>query len=165
MKRFIQKTRTLIILVALLLLSNIAVVCYFLLWNKPDTERRVRDSAAIERRIQKELGFTSEQAVAFHALFQANSDSLKMLGDQVRRAKDNFYRYIREPALEDSAVQQAARELAQRQLAVEWQWFHHFRQVRALCTEPQQAQYDSLITRMINRRMAGRSAGRPPSLP
>lgn len=163
MRTFMLNTRALIFLVVVLLLSNIAVVGYLLLRKMPVTTRPGRDGVSVESRIQKDLAFNPEQAAAFHQLFQSNSDSLKILGEQVRQAKLEFYELLRKPVVGDSLVQQAVQELSRRQQRIELQWFRHFSQVRAICTAPQQVKYDSVITQMVNRRSRSWTAGNPSS--
>lgn len=156
MKRFIPHTRTLILLVVLLLLANLFLVAYMVMEKKSASSRTGRDRSAIESRIQRELGLSREQSAAFHTLFQQHMDSVKLLGDELLRAKQAFYQLMRAPAVNDSGVQAASRELSLRQQQMELHWFRHFSRVRALCNEPQRVKYDSMVTRMVNRRSWGR---------
>ena len=163
MSKLMQNSKGLILLVAILLLTNIAVLVYFLSYKKPGKPGQPRERKSIVEFVQKEIGFTDQQSAQFKVLHDSHIDSLKLLGEDIRKTKTAFYNLLQQPDISDSTILSVADLLGEKQEAVEMNNYRHFQKVRALCSDPQQQlKFDSMVTRMINRPF-GRRGGPPRS--
>ena len=149
----IRNNKALIFLVIILLLSNIGLLFYFLSWKKPPGRGwggRKGESSIVDF-MKKEIGFTEDQSVQYKALHELNRDSLKILGENIRKSKTELYGLVQKNMATDSSVQNTAEQIALLQKKIELTMFYHFQKVRALCNTEQKVKLDSLVTRMNNR--------------
>jgi periplasmic protein CpxP/Spy len=151
------RNKNLLFIIAALLLTNIAVLVYFL-WIKPcepktDSQKR----SSMTEMLEKEVGFTDEQVGQYKQLKEEQKATIRPMYDEMRKAKDSLFRLLSDPSVNDSIINKVSDVIAQKQKALDLQTFNHFKKVRALCTTPeQQTKYDSLVLRMF------RKMGKPP---
>lgn len=159
-----SRNKNLIFIIAVLLLTNIAVLVYFLAWKKPGERMRGPDrKGGFVEILEKEVGFDETQVARYHSMKQEQREKVRPLYDEMRKAKDSLFRLMSDPTVTDSVISHAGDVIAQRQKALDLQTFQHFRRVRELCANPdQQVKYDSAILRMF-RKMA-RPARKPDTL-
>jgi Spy/CpxP family protein refolding chaperone len=161
-----RNNKALIFLVVILLLSNIGLLLYFLLWNKPTHKASgpPKGEFSIVDYMKKEIGFNDEQTKQFQQLHELNRDSLKTIGDSIRSSKNALYKLMQESAsANDSAVSAAIRTLSSYQQRMEMNMFRHFQRVRNICSPEQQVKLDSMVVRMNNRPSGYRRGGPPRS--
>ncbi len=155
-----SKNRTLLFIIAFLLLINIAAVFYFF-WFR-DEQKRSRDKDSMRNGIalalQKEVGFTDSQVTQYKQLKEEHWKIAKPLFDSMQLAKDNLYNLVKADSVSDSLLQARVDQIAARQKAMDLQGFRHFRKVRALCTPEQLPRYDSLMKKIIAKK--GRPQGK-----
>ncbi|SRR5258705_7578041 len=149
-----SRNRNLIFIIAVLLLTNIAVLSYFL-WIKPTRtdggDGRDKRRPGIADKLRDSIGFNNEQVAQYEKLKDEQWASLRPMFDDMRKAKDNLFKLISDPNATDSLIDKTSDVIAQKQKALDLQTFNHFKKVRALCTPEQQPKYDSLIQRMFRR--------------
>jgi len=152
-----SRNRNLIFIIAALLLTNIAVLVYFLWIKQPTTEGGGHGRPRIDMadRLKDSVGFNDEQVAQFKKLKDEQWATIRPLFDEMRKAKDSLFKLISDPDVSDSVINKTSDVIAQKQKALDLQTFNHFKKVRALCTPDQQPKYDSLIQRMF------RKMGRP----
>ena len=165
MSSTIKNNKALIFLVVVLLLSNVGLILYFLVWKKPGNRQwgGQRGDFSIVDHMKKEVGFNEEQTKQFKELHEKNRDSLKLLGDNIRNAKNELYKLLQQANAPDSIVNRTAEQIAQNQKKMELTMFRHFQKVRAICDSQQQVKLDSLVSRMNNRSPWYRRGGSPHS--
>ena len=153
MSSTIKNSKALIFLVVVLLLSNVGLLLYFLVWKKPGNRQWAgkKGDFSIVDFMKKEVGFNVEQTKQFKELHEKNWDSLKVLGDSIRNTKNELYKLLQRANTPDSMVNRAAEQLAQNQKSMELTMFRHIQRVRAICDSQQQVKLDSLVSRMNNR--------------
>lgn len=158
-----KKNKTLLLLVVILLLSNLGLLLYFFAWKKPGYKNGggPRGEFAIVDFMKKEIGFTEEQTKQFKALHEANRDSLKILGENIRKAKTELYSLLQQGNTPDSLINSTAEKMSQYQKRMEISMFYHFQKVRAICNTEQKIKLDSLVNRMNNRPPWFRRGGGP----
>jgi Spy/CpxP family protein refolding chaperone len=159
-----RNNKALIFLVVILLLSNIGLLLYFLLWKKPSHKPSgpPKGEFSIVDFMKKEIGFNDEQTKQFQQLHELNRDSLKTIGDSIRSSKNVLYKLMQQSShASDSAVNAAIRTLSIYQQRMEVNMFRHFERVRAICNPEQQVKLDSMVVRMNNRVPGGRRGGSP----
>ena len=146
------RNRNLLIIIGVLLLTNIAVLVYFLGQKKPakpsDGEK---DRAGMAEMLQKEVGFTDEQTAQYKQLKEKQKQTIRPMYDDMRKTKDSLFRLLSYPETNDSLLNKISDAIAQKQKALDLQTFNHFKNVRTLCTPEQQPKYDSMVLRMFRK--------------
>ena len=150
------RNRNLLIIIAVLLLTNIAVLVYFIGPKKSATSHGERDRGNIAEMLQKEVGFNDEQTARYKQLKEKQRELIRPMYDNMRKAKDSLFRLLSYPDTNDSLLNKVSDAIAQKQKALDLQTFNHFKIVRTLCTPEQHPKYDSMILRMFSK------MGRPP---
>jgi len=148
------RNRNLLIIIGVLLLTNIAVLVYFLgqkKSTKPVTSHSEKDKNGIAEMLQKEVGFNDEQTAQYKQLKEKQRETIKPMYDDMRKAKDSLFRLLSYPETNDSLLNKMADAIAQKQKALDLQTFNHFKRVRTLCTPEQQPKYDSMVLRMFRK--------------
>lgn len=148
------RNRNLLIIIAALLLTNVAVLVYFLGQKKnekspaPDSGR---DKNFVAEMLQKEVGFNDEQTARYKELKGKQREKIRPMYDDMRKAKDSLFRLLSYPETSDSVVNKLADVIAQKQKAIDLETLNHFRRVRTLCTADQLAKYDTMILQMFRK--------------
>jgi Spy/CpxP family protein refolding chaperone len=157
-----RSNKGLIFLVVVLLLSNIGLLLYFLVWKKPAHKSGGgRGDFSIVEYMKKEIGFSEDQTKQFQQLHEQNRESLKQIGDSIRFYKNSLYALLKQEPVNDSAVSTAIEAVSQHQQKMELTMFRHFQRVRAICDPGQQVKLDSMLNRMNNRPSWYRRGGPP----
>jgi periplasmic protein CpxP/Spy len=150
--------KTLLVIIAVLLLTNIAVLGYFLWYKKPATPiRNDREHNGISDALQKEVGFSDDQVAQYKLLKDKQREIIRPMFDDMRKSKDSLFRLLSVTEVNDSVLNKVTDVIAQKQKMLDLQTFYHFKRVRALCKPDQEAKYDSMVVRMF------RKMGRPRS--
>ena len=148
MKQFTQN-RLLVLVVAILLIANLALMLYFFVFRrKPEMERPQRP---VSEYVQKKLGFNAEQASKFQQLRDQHKEEMKPLIEEMKKLKDSLYSLLRRPDTNDSAAVALTKRIGDKQKDWELMIFHHFQQVRAICDSTQLPKFDSLVHQMVER--------------
>ena len=151
------RNKTLVAIIAVLLLSNITMLLYFVVWKesgKPQHsggDNNKRRSPMTEF-LQKDIGFSAQQLTAFDSLKQRHFAALRPLGEELGRSRDSLYQLAAKNP-DDSALQSATDAIGRRQSALELRLFENFLQIRHLCTPEQLPRFDSLAPSLV-RKMA-----------
>jgi hypothetical protein len=154
-----SSNRPLIFIIAVLLLTNIAVLSYFLWFKKQPghgDEIKPDRKPGMETPLQKEVGFSEDQLVQYRQMRDEQMKAIKPMFEDVRKAKDSLFSLIGNSNMSDSAIGLIAEEIAQKQKVMDLRMFNHFKRIRGLCKPDQLAKYDSVVQRMM-KKMGGRS--------
>jgi len=144
--------KNLLIIIAVLLLTNIGVLGYFLWYKKPPEKQEQRDrNNGITDVLQKEVGFSPEQIAQYKQMKDRQRETIRPMYDEMRKAKDSLFHLLKDSAVSDSTAAKAADLIAQRQKMLDLQTFAYFRKVRGLCTPEQLPRYDSVIQNMFSK--------------
>ena len=145
--------KNLLFIIAVLLLTNIAVLVYFLAYKKDhEPKKGMSRGMGLSEILKKEVGFDDNQVARYKELKEEQTERIRPLFDEMRKAKDSLFRQMGNAAVNDSVFSQTAEAIAQRQKLIDLEAFNHFRKVRALCANPdQQVKYDSAILRMFRK--------------
>lgn len=147
-----SRNKTLLFIIAVLLLTNIAMLVYFLgkREDKPKSQRSQR--GGLTEMLQKDVGFNEEQVARYKKLKEQQWETIRPMFDQMRKAKDSLFRLMGDSTANDSLINKAAEAIASQQKALDLQAFNHFKRVRELCSNTeQQVKYDSAILRMFRK--------------
>lgn len=147
--------KTLLFIIAALLLTNIAVLVYFLRKNDQEPDKSHR-GAGLTELLLNDVGFSNDQVEQYKQLKERQRETIRPMFDEMRKAKDSLFRLMSDSTVSDSVINNAANVIAEKQKAIELQAFAHFKRVRGICRNPVQLEkYDSAILRMF------RKIGRP----
>jgi Spy/CpxP family protein refolding chaperone len=153
----ITKNRSLVSIIIFLLITNIAMLVFFLVLNNPvQKNQHPKDQNGMSGVLQNEVGFTKGQVDSYLALRKNQMDTVHALFDQLRKSKMDFYNLIYSSQVSDSSLNKAADLIAERQKALDLQMFSHFKTVRNICTPDQLQKFDSTIKKVFIR-MTGRT--------
>ena len=154
------RNRPLIFIITVLLLTNIAVLGYFLWYKKEpgsnDGPRPPKRPPGIEWQLQNEVGFSEDQLAPYRLMRDEQRKIIKPMFEEIRKSKDSLFSLVGDANANDSVVASVAEAIAQKQKAMDLRMFNHFRKIRELCKPNQYAKYDSLVQRMMKK------MGRPP---
>lgn len=149
------RNRNLLIIIGVLLLTNIAVLVYFLGQKKPgnpETSYSGKDKGSgIAEMLQKEVGFNEGQTEQYKQLKEKQKETIRPMYDDMRKVKDSLFRLLSYPDTNDSLLNRIADAIAQKQKALDLQTFNYFKKLRTLCTPEQQPKYDSMVLRMFRK--------------
>ena len=147
-----SKNKTLVFISILLLVANIALLAFFF-WPKSSSSQPANSDAnkdILAEALKNDVGFDDGQVVQYKQLKDQQWASMKSKFDDLRAAKDSFFHLISVENISDSLVNAASDKIASRQKALDLEAFDHFKEVRKICSNPnQQAKYDSLVQRMF----------------
>lgn len=150
-----SRNKNLLFIIAVLLLTNIAVLGYFLWFKKPEPKQqhsRGGGPGMMIEALQKEVGFTDAQISEYKKLKDLQKETVRPLFDEMRKAKEGLFRLIADSTVSDSAIQAAGNAIAQQQKALDIETLNHFKKVRLLCsTDEQRVKYDSAVLQMFRK--------------
>ena len=150
------KNKSLVSIIVFLLITNIVMLIFFLLMNKPIQKNSHRDQNGMSGILQKEVGFTKDQLDTYQSLRKEQLDSVHILFDDIREAKMNFYTLIYGDHVADSVINNTANVIAEKQKTLDLHMFNHFKMVRNICTPDQLQKFDSTIKKVFVR-MTGKT--------
>ncbi|MEO8860835.1 MAG: hypothetical protein ABI358_05395 [Ginsengibacter sp.] len=151
------KNKSLISIIIFLLITNIAMLIFFLALNNPAQKNlSTRDQNGMSGMLQKEVGFSKDQLDKYQSLRKEDLDSIHSLFDGLRKTKMSFYSLIYSSNVSDSSVKNAANLAAEKQKSLDLKMFTHFKMVRNICTPEQLEKFDSTIKKVFIR-MTSRS--------
>ena len=162
----ITKNRSLVSIIIFLLISNIAILIFFLGikdGRKTSHGKDGRNTVAVF--LQNDMGFNKERMDEYQKLREAQMKSVKPLFDSIRSAKENFYSllYINNVSdsfinnAADSFINNAADVIGEKQMALDMQMFSHFKNIRNLCAPQELPKFDSLFKKVVEKMTSGRS--------
>ena len=146
--------RNLLIIIAVLLLTNIAVLVYFLSDRNPGHTKNAEvksEPSSVTEMLQKDVGFSEEQMTVYKQMKEKQKEVIRPMFDDMRKSKDSLFRLLSYPETQDSVLVRMADGIAKKQKALDLQTFTYFRKVRTLCQGDQLPKYDSMILPMLRK--------------
>jgi len=150
------KNRALVSIIIFLVISNIAILIYFLYFSDGRKGSYGKDRNAVSGFLQKDMGFNKEQINKYQELKTTHLQTIKPVFNDIRTAKENFYNLLYVNNISDSAVDKAAAVIGEKQIALDKQMFNHFKSVRNLCTPQELPKFDSSFKKVVEKMTGGR---------
>ena len=147
-----SRNKILLIAVIILLLTNIAILAFFLTGKGPDKGGRAGREAMLTNFLQKDIGFDKTQMDAYDTLNKKNNEAMRTSFDEVRSNRQQLYKELGAEAFSDSAINVAALKVADKQKDIEVKMLTHLSNVRKLCTAAQRPRFDSLFYKVWNKK-------------
>jgi protein CpxP len=145
------RNRVLLTIIAVLLITNLAMLFLFFRMNKADEHKK---SPGFSERLKTDVGFTSGQFEVYDVKRKAFWTKMRQRFDDIKTTKQNFYHYLYDPNVPDSVLQKHADEIGNQQKDLDLFVIRHFKDVRTMCTKEQLPKYDSLMPLIIDRMTA-----------
>lgn len=146
-----SNNKILSIAVALLLITNIALVIFMLKGkNEPDSKRSGSKGDPFEN-MAKELKMTEEQKKEHLRFRDEYFKIVRPLFDSVRSAKSAFFALVKDSTVTDSMMNVYNKKHSDIQYTIDSLTFKHFYRVRALYAGEQQKKYDEMVQKMMQR--------------
>lgn len=152
MSHYRSKNKTLVFIILLLLVTNLAVLGYFLFYRKNVQSPKPRDFNTI---LQKEVGLNDKQIAQYNEIKKDHWQQAKAKMEQIIKIKNNLFDLSKQPNTPDSIVEKLADSIGLLQKDVEMHAYKHLLATRAIITPNQQAAYDSFMKRIINKGRMG----------
>jgi Spy/CpxP family protein refolding chaperone len=150
------KTKSLVTIIIFLLITNIAMLIFFIVLSKPvDKRPRNRETNGMYTSLQNEVGFSKDQLDKYQLLRKEQMEKVKPLFNEVRNAKKDFYGLLYSSNVPDSLIHADADSIANKQKTLDLQMFDYFKNIRNMCTPDQTEKFDSVIKKVVVR-MVGR---------
>src|SRR6185436_4047323 len=148
----VSRNKIYVSLIGLLLLSNLALVAFFVL-NKPEKRevRREHPGSYMKDALKNDVGFTDQQMAEFDKMADQHRQQMRPLFEDIGKTKESFYKMLSQPQTADTVLNQAVSQIGDKQKAIDIKIFTHFQNIRQLCTPEQQPAFDSLIQRVVHR--------------
>lgn len=149
------RQRWLLVLVAILLLTNIATLSIYWL-KKPDHEGGPgHEPGGREKRMGQfmvdQMKFDSNQEAAYWKLRDTMISTQRPVMDSMRDAKKRFFDLLNQSNATDSALITRSNEIAALQKRLDLATYRHFQNVRAICRPDQLQKFDTVIKEIVNR--------------
>jgi len=138
-----NQKKVLIVIIAILLIANVAMLAFFLQKKEPEKPRRPDRKTVIANFLKNDLGFNKQQLIQFDTLSKLAHQKMGALYDSSKNNKNGFT---------DSAINFAANEAGASQKIMESQMLYHIKSIRQLCTPGQLPKFDSLFYKVFNKR-------------
>jgi hypothetical protein len=145
---YIKNNKILVFIITVLLLSNIAMLVFFLRKEKEQEKPRQSPREYMISKLKEEVGFNDEQIAKYVELSDKHKQKMKPLFNEIHMAKDSFYKLLlEEPS--DSLLNNYLLSIGEKQKTIDQNIFNHFLSLKHICTPDQLPKYDSVIQRVI----------------
>ena len=140
------------IAVALLLITNIALVIFMLKGKEQQDNKRSSGARGDTfEKMAKELDMTEQQKKE-HLQFRDEYFKIaRPLFDSVRSAKSAYFALVKDSTATDSMINAYNKRHSDIQFTIDSLTFKHFNRVRALYSGDQQKKYDEMVQKMMQK--------------
>lgn len=159
-----SKIKTLVGIIIFLLITNVAMLIFFIVLSKPVKKQRNHEFSGMYYSLQKDVGFSKDQLAQYQTLRNEQMQKMKPLFNELRNAKKDFYGLIYSGNISDSLINADADSISQKQKRLDMNMFKYFQKVRSLCLPDQTQKFDSSLKKEVVRMVArpGKDSKRPP---
>ena len=151
-----NKSKVLLLIIAILVIANIAMLSF--VFQKRDTRQsnRTDRKAYIAAFLKEDIGFDPQQLQQFDTLSNRHRKNMGVMFEKIRNNKADQFRQLVIGNFTDSAINAVADQSVTRQKEIEIRMFNHIRNVRLLCKPEQVARFDSGFGKILARRSDGK---------
>ncbi len=148
-----KNSKIFLVIIAILLISNISLLIFFLQKKGPDSPAKRPDRKEyISGFLKKEIGFNQQQLLQYDSLSDGQTKIMKSFFENMRNKKKQQFQQLVAGDFSDSSINRLADESAATQKQMEVQMFNHIRSVRQLCSPNQLPKFDTSFVKVFNRR-------------
>lgn len=147
------KNKILIIIIGILLIANIVTLSLLLMGKKDQAKpARADKKAQIVAFLKDDVGFTQAQLNQYDTLSKEHRSNMKSLFDDMGAGREGIFKQLSSQSFSDSAVDNAAKAIAEQQNAFEIIMLRHLKDIRNICTPEQRPIFDSGFYKIIAKR-------------
>ena len=144
-----NKSKVFLFIIGILLLTNFALLFFFL--QEPKRDSHLDRRAYIAAFLKNEIGFDQNQLQRFDTLSAHHRENMKGVWDKTRIPKGEQFRQLVAGQFTDSAINAVAEQSANRQKTVEVMMCTHLKNIRSLCKPEQLSKFDALFGDALNK--------------
>lgn len=152
-----NKSKVFLVIIAILVIANIAMLSFLL--QKKETSPRVEKpdrKTVISNFLKDEIGFNQSQLTQYDTLSNRQRDKMKSLFEDMRNNKNDQLKQLVAGNFSDSVINQVADQAVVTQKTMNIQMSNHIKSIRELCTPEQLPKFDSLFIKVFSKRSDGR---------
>ena len=152
-----NKSKVFLLIIAILVIANIAMLSFFL--QKKETKPRVDKpdrKTVISNFLKNEIGFNQSQLIQYDTLSNRQRDKMKSLFEDMRNNKNSQLKQLAPGNFSDSIINVVADQAVVSQKMMNIQMSNHIKSVRELCTPEQLPKFDSLFIKAFSKWGDGR---------
>ena len=150
-----SSNKILSIAVVLLLLANIALVIFIMKGRNQHETKKPNGKGDPFESMVKELNMTDDQKKNHLAIREDYFKLVRPLFDSVRATKSAYFAFVKDSTVSPATLTYYNKHIVDLQSSIDSITFVHFRKVRALYKADQQAKYDEMIQKMVQRQNFG----------
>ena len=148
----VSRNKIYVLLIGILLLSNLALVDFFVTNKQEKKEvRKDRPGGYMKEALKNEVGFDEQQMAQFEEMAAKHKQQMRPLFEDISKTKEGFYKFLTQPGTSDTLLNSSAKEIGEKQRLIDLKIFTHFQNIREICRPEQQPKFDSLIQRVVHR--------------
>lgn len=146
-----KKNKSLISIIIFLLITNIAMLIFFVILNKPE-EAKIEnvEQGRFSTSLQEDVGFSKEQFDEYQALRKDHFEKMRPLFNDLRNTKFQFYDLLHAP-FRETVVSESAEQIGEKQQQLDLQMFRYFESLRKICRQEQLPKFDTAVKQLIIR--------------
>ncbi len=148
--RSIFQNKPLAYTIIFLLIVNLGMLAYFAFF-KENQNSRMKGKRPINEFVEKDLGFTEQQQKTFEDMRAQNKTRMMQLFEENSKAKDSLYQLVLVENLDDSILFDRSLAIAEKQRAIELEFFRQYKSILAMCTPEQKIKFDSGFMPMVRK--------------
>lgn len=148
-----NRSKVLLLIIAILVVANISMLVFFLQEKEPPRKTNRQDRKAyISAFLKNEIGFDTVQLVQYDTLSTMHRKKMSGMFDKLKSNKATQFKQLVAGNFSDSTMNALADSSATTQKAIEIVMFNHLKTLRKLCKPAQEPLFDSLFVKVLNRR-------------
>ena len=152
-----SKNKTLIIIIGILLIANIATLSFFLMnKHKGGMHGHPDKREMITAYLKKDVGFTPQQLDVYDTMSKEHRSAMRTAFDDMAIHREEIFRQLALQGFSDSALDNAAAAIAIQQKSFELMMLHHLKDIRNICSPAQRPVFDTGFYKIISKRGEGR---------
>jgi hypothetical protein len=139
-----NKVRTILILLVLLFLMNIALVAYIYRQSHPEQskdepkrEARLTNEDSIVDYLKKEINFSNEQLQAYLNDKEMHMQKMRQIRMEIRFRQRDYIALLIKDSISENEKQEHLKELTSEYGQLELEVFRHFNQIKSIATDQQ----------------------------
>ncbi|MET0636289.1 MAG: hypothetical protein ABWZ25_09705 [Chitinophagaceae bacterium] len=148
--------KVLLLIIAVLLLTNIAVLVYFLNYSK---EEEVVSKGATEL-LKEQVGFSDKQLEEYKKIRDQQREVIRPMYENMRMSKDTLFKLLGDSLVSEERLNEITDHIGQKQKSLDLLTFRHFSELRKICRPEQRTAYDSMVVQLF--RKMGKPQNRKP---
>lgn len=152
-----NKSKLLLLIIAVLVVANIGLLVFFLQNKAPAKQSPRQDRKAyITAFLKSEIGFDAKQLRDYDSMSTQHRKRMGGMSEKLRDTKSEQFIQLVKGEFSDSIIDSIAQKSAAAQMSMEVLMLNHIKNIRTLCTPGQVPRFDSVFVKVFNKRGEGR---------